>query len=86
MLKVAAFDPVIETTADYSLEVSLIAVKYLVPYIVLLQDLFWSSEDHPYGSLKGKYQVLRSGFGIRIPVDLAHLLAYYILVSVWLNI
>ena len=86
MLKAAAFDPVVEAVADYSLEVSLIAVKHLVPCVVLPQDLFWSSEDHPCGSLKGKYQVLRSGFGIRIPADLAHLLACYILAPVRLNI
>ena len=86
MLKVTAFDPIVEAVADHSLEVSLIAIKHLVPRIVLPQDLFWSSKDHPCGSLKGKYQVLRSGFGIRIPADLAHLLAHYILVPVRLNI
>ena len=82
MLKAVAFDPIVEIAADYSLEVSLIAIKHLVLYIVLPQDLFWSSEDYPCGSLKGKCQVLRSGFGIRIPADLAHLLARYIPVPV----
>jgi hypothetical protein len=40
MLKTTAFDPIVEVAADYSLEVSLIIIKYLVPYIVLPQDLF----------------------------------------------
>jgi hypothetical protein len=48
MLKATAFDPVVEAAADYSLEVSLIIVKYLVPYIVLLQDFFWSSKNYSY--------------------------------------
>ncbi len=46
MPKAMAFNPVIEAAADHSLKVSLIAVKHLVPRIVLLQDLFWSSKDH----------------------------------------
>jgi hypothetical protein len=40
MLKTTAFDPIVEVAANYSLEVSLIIIKHLVPYIVLLQDLF----------------------------------------------
>ena len=40
VLKVITFDPIIEITIDYSLEVSLITVKHLVPCIVLPQDLF----------------------------------------------
>jgi hypothetical protein len=44
--KAAAFDPIVKTTADYSLEVFLIAVKYLVPRVILLQDLFWSSKNY----------------------------------------
>ena len=35
VLKAAAFDPIIEAAADYSLEVSLIAIKHLVPRVVL---------------------------------------------------
>jgi hypothetical protein len=40
VLKTTTFDPTVKTTADYSLEVSFIIVKYLVPCIVLLQDFF----------------------------------------------
>jgi hypothetical protein len=40
VLKTIAFDPVVETAADYSLEVSLIIIKHLVPCIILPQDLF----------------------------------------------
>jgi hypothetical protein len=36
VIKAAAFDPTVEAAANYSLEVSLIAVKHLVPRIVLL--------------------------------------------------
>jgi hypothetical protein len=86
VLKAAAFDPAVETTADYSLEVFLIVIKHLVPHIILLQDFFWSSKNYSYGCLKGKYQVLRPGFGIRIPVDLVYLFACYILVLVQLSI
>jgi hypothetical protein len=75
VLKAAAFDPAIKAAANYSLEVSLIAVKYLVPRVVLPQDFFWFSKNYSCGSLKGKYQVLGPGFGMRIPADLAHFLA-----------
>ncbi len=40
VLKAAAFDPIVEAAADYSLEISLIAIKHLVPRVVLPQDLF----------------------------------------------
>jgi hypothetical protein len=40
VLKTAAFDPAVKAAADYSLEISLITIKYLVPRVVLLQDLF----------------------------------------------
>ena len=40
VLKTAAFDPIVEVAADYSLEIFLIAIKHLVPRIVLPQDLF----------------------------------------------
>jgi hypothetical protein len=86
VLKTTAFDPIIEAAANYSLEVSLIAIKYLVPCIILPQDFFQSSKDYSYGSLKGKYQVLGPGFGIRIPADLAYFLAGYILALVRLSI
>ena len=86
VLKAAAFDPAVEAAADHSLEVSLIAVKHLVPRVVLPQDLFWSSEDHSCGCLKGKCQVLRPGFGMRISADLAHLLARHTLTPIRLNI
>jgi hypothetical protein len=86
MLKTIAFDPVIEIAANYSLEVSLIVIKYLVPRIILLQDLFRSSKDYSCGSLRSKYQVLRPGFGIRIPADLVYFLAGYILALVRLSI
>jgi hypothetical protein len=55
VLKTTAFDLAVEAAADYSLEVSLIAIKLLVPCVVLLQDLFWSSENYFCGCLKGKY-------------------------------
>jgi hypothetical protein len=55
VLKAAAFDPAIKTAANYSLEVSLIVIKHLVPRIILLQDLFRSSKNYSCGSLKGKY-------------------------------
>jgi hypothetical protein len=55
VLKAAAFDPAIKAAANHSLEVSLIAIKYLVPRVILLQDFFQSSKDYSYGSLKGKY-------------------------------
>jgi hypothetical protein len=55
VLKAAAFDPAIKTAANYNLEVSLIVVKHLVPRVILPQDLFRSSKDYSYGSLKGKY-------------------------------
>jgi hydrogenase/urease accessory protein HupE len=48
VLKTIAFDLAVEIAADYSLEVSLIIVKHLVPCIVLLQDFFWSNEDYSY--------------------------------------
>jgi hypothetical protein len=86
VFKTVVFDPVIKAAADYSLEVSLIAIKYLVPRVVLPQDLFWSSKDYSYRYLKGKYQVLKPGFGIRIPADLAYLFACYILALVRLSI
>jgi hypothetical protein len=86
VLKTTAFDPIIEAAANYSLEVSLIAVKYLVLCIVLPQDFFRSSKNYSCGSLKGKYQVLGPGFGIRIPADLAHFLAGHIPAPVRLSI
>jgi hypothetical protein len=86
MLKAVAFDPVIEATANYSLEVLLIVIKHLVPRVVLLQDLFRSSKDYSCGFLKGKYQVLGLGFSIRIPADLVYFLAGYILALVRLSI
>jgi hypothetical protein len=86
VLKAAAFDPAIKAAANYSLEVSLIAIKHLVPRVVLPQDLFRSSKDYSCGSLRGKYQVLGPGFGIRIPADLVYFLAGYILVLVRLSI
>jgi hypothetical protein len=55
VLKATAFDLAIEVAANHSLEVSLIAVKYLVPRIILPQDFFWSSKNYSCGSLKGKY-------------------------------
>jgi hypothetical protein len=39
IVKAAAFDPIVEAAINYSLEVSLIAIKHLVPRIVLPQDL-----------------------------------------------
>jgi hypothetical protein len=39
IVKAAAFDSIIETAVNHSLEVFLIVVKYLVPRIVLSQDL-----------------------------------------------
>jgi hypothetical protein len=39
VVKAAAFDPIIKTAVNHSLKVSLIAVKHLVLYIVLSQDL-----------------------------------------------
>jgi hypothetical protein len=39
IVKVIAFDPIIEIAINYSLEVSLIAIKHLVPRVVLPQDL-----------------------------------------------
>ena len=51
VLEAAAFDPVVEAAAGQSLKVSLIAVKHLVPHVVLPQDLFRSSKDYSYGSL-----------------------------------
>jgi hypothetical protein len=86
VLKATAFDPAIKAAANYSLEVSLIAIKYLVPRVVLPQDLFRSSKDYSCGSLKGKYQVLGPGFGMRIPADLVYFLAGYILALVRLSI
>jgi hypothetical protein len=77
-----AFNPIIEVATNYSLEISLIAIKYLVPYIVLPQDLFRSSKNYSCRSLKGKYQVLGPGFGMRIPADLAYFLAGHILALV----
>jgi hypothetical protein len=46
VLKTIVFDPAVEVAAHYSLEVSLIIIKHLVPCVVLPQDLFWSSENH----------------------------------------
>jgi hypothetical protein len=86
VLKATAFDPTIKAAANYSLEVSLITIKHLVPRVILLQDFFQSSKNHSCKSLKGKYQVLRPGFGMRIPADLAHFLAGYILAPVRLSI
>ena len=40
ILKAMAFDPIVKIVINYSLEVSLIIIKYLVPRIVLPQDLF----------------------------------------------
>jgi hypothetical protein len=39
VVKAAAFDLIIEAAADHSLKVSFIAIKHLVLYIVLPQDL-----------------------------------------------
>jgi hypothetical protein len=39
VVKAAAFNLIIEAAADYSLKVSFIAIKHLVLYIVLPQDL-----------------------------------------------
>ena len=86
MLKAAAFDPAVEAAADYSLEVPLIAVKHLVPYVVLPQDLFRSGEDHSCRRLEGECQVPRPGFGVRLPVDLARLLARHTPAPVRLSI
>jgi hypothetical protein len=86
VLKTTTFDPAVEAAANYSLEVSLITIKHLVPRVVLPQDLFWSSKNHSCGYLKSKYQVLRPGFGIRIPVDLAYFFACHILALVRLSI
>jgi hypothetical protein len=86
MLKTTAFDPAVEAAANYSLEISLITIKHLIPRVILLQDFFWSCENYFCGCLKGKYQVLRSGFGIRIPADLVYLLACYIPALVRLSI
>jgi hypothetical protein len=36
VVKAAAFDPIIEAAVNHSLEVSFIAVKHLVPRVVLL--------------------------------------------------
>jgi hypothetical protein len=55
VLKAAVFDPAIKAAANYSLEVSLIAIKYLVPRVILLQDFFRSSKNYSCGFLKGKY-------------------------------
>jgi hypothetical protein len=86
VLKTTAFDPAIKAAANYSLEVSLIAIKHLVPRVILPQDFFRSSKDYSCGSLKGKYQVLGPGFGMRIPADLAYFLAGHILAPVRLSI
>jgi hypothetical protein len=86
VVKAAAFDPIVEAAADHSLEVSFIAVKHLVPRIVLPQDLVWSGKDHSCRFLKGKCQVPRPDFGIRLPADLAHLLARYIPALVRLSV
>jgi hypothetical protein len=55
VFKAAAFDPAIEAATNHSLEVSLIAIKHLVPRVILPQDFFRSSKDYSYRSLKGKY-------------------------------
>ena len=86
ILKATAFDSIVEIVIDYSLEVFFIAIKYLVLYVVLLQDLFWSSKDYFYRCLKSKYQVLRLGFSIKISVDLVYLLVCYILTPIRLSI
>jgi hypothetical protein len=86
VLKAAAFDPAIKAAANHSLEVSLITIKHLVPRVVLPQDLFRSSKNYSCGSLRGKYQVLGPGFGMRIPADLAYFLAGHIPVLVRLSI
>jgi hypothetical protein len=86
VLKAAAFDPAVEAAADHSLEISLITIKHLVPRIVLPQDLFWSSKDYYCRCLKGKYQVPRPGFGMRLPADLAYLLARHTPAPVRLSI
>jgi hypothetical protein len=86
VLKAIAFDPIIKAAANYSLEVSLIAIKYLVLCVVLPQDFFRSSKDYSCGSLRSKYQVLGPGFGMRIPADLVYFLAGYILALVRLSI
>jgi hypothetical protein len=86
VLKTAAFDPAIKAAANYSLEVSLITVKYLVPRVILPQDFFRSSKNYSCGSLRGKCQVLGPGFGMRIPADLVYFLAGYILAPVRLSI
>jgi hypothetical protein len=39
VVKAAAFDLIVEAAVNYSLEVSLIAIKHLVPRVVLPQDL-----------------------------------------------
>ncbi len=82
MLKAAAFNSAVEAAADYSLEVSLIAVKHLVLRVVLLQDFFWSSENYSCKCLKSKCQVLRLSFSIKISVDLTHFFARYTLALV----
>lgn len=86
VLKATAFDLAVKAAADHSLEIFLIAIKHLVPRIVLPQDLFWSSKDHYCGCLKGKCQVLRPGFGIRLPADLAYFFARHTLAPVRLSI
>jgi hypothetical protein len=86
VLKAAAVNPAVEAAADHSLKISLIAVKHLVPRIVLPQDIFWSSKDHSGRWFESKYQVPRPGFGIRLPADLAHLLARHTPAPVRLSI
>jgi hypothetical protein len=39
VVKAMAFNPIVEVAINYSLEVSFIAIKHLVPRIVLPQDL-----------------------------------------------
>jgi hypothetical protein len=86
VVKAAAFDPIVEAAANHSLEVSLIAVKHLVPRVVLPQDLVWSGKDHSCRFLKCKCQVPRPRFDIRLPADLAHLLARHTPAPVGLSV